>query len=333
MRVLFLSVILLFGTIVFFPNAAQADEYTVTPRVIDVEAEARDIIKRTITITNTGISRTRIFPSVNEIVVDEGGDITDFRGPTQVDRPSSITSWLEVPRGQISIMPGETFDLPVTIRMNPNTEPGEYHALIGFGFGRIRDDAERQVAEGRAPSVVVTIRVADTAVERMDLSGFIIDKFVTDSDNEAISYTLKNPGDTTVVPEGEIILYDKNGKEVTSVAANPNNIALAPGETVELTGSVPTKGLIGEYKGFLNVSYGAAQTGALYDTVFFYVLPWQKLLLLFGLLAVVAIVLTVYLYRRYGVDEDEDGAALVALHIKDDISSSQDHDIDLKKNK
>ncbi len=310
------------------PAVSLADEYTVTPRVIDVDAEARDIITETITITNTGQSRTRIFPSVNEIVLEAGGDITAFRGPTRVDRTSAITSWVEVSRAQISIMPGETHELPVIIRMNPNTKPGEYHALIGFGYGRNRDEAERQVADGRAPTVVVTVRVPENRIERVDLSGFVIDKFITSAENDAVAYTLMNPGNTAVVPQGEIVIYDSNGKEVTSIPANPQGTELSPGESVELTSSVPIKGLIGQYKGFLNVSYGAAQTGSLYDTVFFYVLPWQRLLVLFGLVALTAVTVTIYLYRRYGIDEDD--TEHVALHIKDQISDAKDHDINLK---
>lgn len=323
--------LIVLAVMLFLPAMALADEYTVTPRVIDVEAEARDIITETIYITNTGHSRTRIFPSVNEIALDAGGDITEFRGPTQVDRTSAITSWIEVSRAQIAIMPGEVHELPVTIRMNPNTQPGEYHALIGFGYGRNNDEAKRQVAEGRAPTVVVTVRVAENRIERVDLSNFVIEKFITSADNEAVTYTLKNPGNTAVVPTGEVVIYDSNGKEITSIDANPDKTELGPGESITLTSTVPIGGLVGQYKGFLNVSYGAAQTGALYDTVFFYVLPWQRLLFIFGTIVIVAITLTVYLYRRYGIDDDD--AKPVAFHIKDHVSDAKDHDIDLKSSK
>lgn len=313
-----------------FANAAV--NHTVTPRVIDVNAEARDIITRTITITNNANYTSSIFPSVNEISLDEGGDITEFRGPAMVDRPAAITSWLEVPRKEINIPKGESAELTITIRMNPNTVSGEYHALIGFGSGRNRDEAERLVKEGKAPSVVITIRVEDKSVERMDLKGFIIEKFVTKSDNQAASYTLTNPGDTTVVPQGEIIFYDSNGKEVASVAANPDNLTLAPGEQTEMKATVPIQGLIGKYKGFLNVNYGTAQAASVYDTAFFYVLPWQKLLLIFISVVVAALLLTLYLYRKYGMnDDDDDDVYHLQFKFKDGPSDDKDHDINLKQ--
>lgn len=323
--IFFLGLVLLPST---FTRAAS--HYTVTPRVIDVEAQARDIIARTITITNNANYTSSIFPSVNEISLDAGGDIAEFKGPTMVDRPAAITSWLEVPRQEINIPAGGSYELPITIRMNPNTVPGEYHALIGFGSGRNRDEAEKLVVDGRAPGVVVTIRVADTAVERMDLRGFSIEKFVTSATNQAVSYTLTNPGDTTVVPQGEIIFYDSNGKEVGSIPANPEGVALTPGEEVELNATVPTKGLIGQYKGFLNVNYGSGQTAAVYDTAFFYILPWQKLLILFGLVLGFALLLTLYIHRRYGSVDDDDVHHL-SFHLKNDSSTEKDHDINLKQ--
>ena len=128
------------------------------------------------------------------------------------------------------------------------------------------------------------------------------------------------------------MLYDGNGKEVASVEANPMKQSLKPGEEVVLKASVPTKGLVGEYKAFLNVSYGAAQVGSVYDTVFFYVLPWQKLLMMFGVLALAATVVTVYLYRRYGMDEDDDGSEQIMFRFKEAPSEAKDHDIHLTKN-
>ncbi len=332
---LFEKIILLnIAWLLFFPLnfSVAATNYTVTPRVIDISAEARDIITRTVTITNNANYTSSIFPSVNEISLDAGGDITDFKGPTAVDRTSSITSWIEVSRQELNIKAGETYELPVTIRMNPNTKPGEYHALIGFGSGRNRDEAQKLVEGGTAPSVVVTIRVENKVVEHVDLKGFVVDKFITSDENQAAKYTLNNPGETTVVPQGEIVFYDGNGKEVASVNANPNNLSLEPGQEVEVRANVPTAGLLGKYKAFLSVNYGTDQIASVYDTEFFYVIPWKKLLLVFGILLFTAIMLTVFLYKKYGFGDDEDDDVQhLQFRFKDEPSELKDHDINLKK--
>lgn len=330
-RLLFLS---LFALVAFAPtfDVEAAANYSVTPRVIDITAESRDLIDRQITVTNNAKSVSSIFISVNEISLSEGGDITEFKGPTEVERQSAITSWLEITRAELNLQPGETREVPLAIRMNPDTKPGEYHALLGFGYGRTRDDAEEKVKEGRAPSIVVTIRVEDDAVEFVDLEGFIIDKYITSNENQAISYTLNNPGDTTVIPVGEIIVYDSNGKEITSIDANPERKSLAPGQEIRLDNTMPIDGMVGRHKAFLNVRYGDMQTAAVYDTTFFYAVPWKFLLAIFILVLLIAIVLTLYLHRRYGLDEDEDDDAdIIDFHFSDGTSDEQDHDINLKQ--
>lgn len=323
-------------SLVFFaPVFTYAADYVVTPRVIDVDAEARDIITKTITIKNNENHIINVFPSVNEIVLDEGGDITEFKGPTMVDRTTAITSWIEIQRSQVSIPAGGTKELTMTIRMNPNTESGEYHALLGFGAGKNRPIAEAKVKDNQAPSIVVTIRVADKKVEFVDLGGFHIEKYVTSNNNEAISYTLDNPGDVTVVPRGEIIFYDSGGKEKLSIDANPDKVTLAPGQEVEITRNLPINGMMGRQKAFLSISYGATQIASVYDTVFFYVLPWKILLSIFLGIAVFAITLTLYLHRKFelgGVEEDDydDDAQSIGLRIREGVSDDVEHDINLR---
>lgn len=315
----------------FFALAYTAEAtITVLPKVIDVTTEARDVQTREITIINNLSHRVYVYPMVNEIAVDENGDIKEFRGPQMVDRKQAITSWLEIQRGRVDLMPGASTTIPLTIRMNPNTVPGEYHALLGFGQGRTSEDARRMVDNGTAPTIVVTVRVPDTSVEFVDLKGFTIDTYVTNADNSAISYILDNPGDLPVVPHGEVIIYDGGGKEIASVDANPDKITLQPGERVELTAAVPTEGMIGRYKGFLNVRYGSGQTAAVYDTDFFYVIPWQKILVVFGIVLVFTIGLTLYLYNRFELGERDDGSESVPMHLVTGLSLDQQHDLNLK---
>lgn len=318
-----------------FLVSAQAS-YTVTPLVIDTQAQPRDIINKTITVTNNAPHNIEIFATVNEIALNEGGDIIEFKGPTEVERTTAITSWIEITRGQLTLKPGEVREVPLTIRMNPNTASGEYHALIGFGTGRTRDDAEVQVKNGQTPRVVVTVRVEDKKVEFVDLEGFSVEKFVTESENQAIRYTLTNPGDTTVVPSGEIVLYDSGGREVKTIVANPDNTSLEPGQTVELTAGIPLDNMIGRHKAFLNVRYGAGQQAAVYDTAFFYALPWKKLLIIFGSILLFATLLTLYLYRRYVRDDgdddrDDDMVHNINFKRREGSSEAKDHDVVLTR--
>lgn len=304
--------------------------YTVSPLVIDVTAEARDIITKTITVTNTGSQPVTVFPTVNNISLREGGTIEKFLPPVESDRTSSLASWIEVSRLGFDLKQGESKVVDITFRINPNPVPGTYHTLIGFGYGRNRDEAERQVQEGQVPGTVVTLTIEEKVSEFLKLSRFIVDRFVTSRSNQAAVYTFRNPGDEVLVPKGEIIIFDSTGKEVGSVSVNDENITIPPGEEHMFTSEIPFEGMFGKYKAFLSVDYGTRQKASIQDTSFYYVLPLQKLLMVLVVLLFLVGVLAWYYHRKY-LDEDTDDSERLNFHVRDSVSESKEHDVNLKQ--
>lgn len=314
------------------PLAADANTYKVTPLIIDREVEARDIFSETITITNNKNHKIRVYPSVNEVAVDEGGDITSFVPPSMADGAKTVTSWLSISRAKQEVNPGETITIPLHVKVHPEAEPGVYHAVIGFGSGSNRPSAEAQVKNGQAPKVIVTLKVDQDQTEFLKLDRFMVDRFVTGPENDAVHYTLNNPGEAPIVPTGEVIFYNSRGEEVAAVPVNPNKDSLAPGQETTYSTAAPTDDMFGKYKAFLTVDYGTEQVASVYDTVFFYVMPWQKLLIVFSVLLIFAVGLTVFLHRRYGADDEyEDDADHVPMFVRETASEDKDHDINLKQ--
>ncbi|QQR65252.1 hypothetical protein IPH92_01575 [Candidatus Kaiserbacteria bacterium] len=311
-------------------NAHATTSYTVSPMVIDLKSEARDIVEKEITITNTGTAPVTIYPSVNNISLQEGGTIDKFLAPVESDRTTSLASWLEISRLGIDLQSGAAKTVKLTVRVTPNPVPGTYHAFIGFGNGGNRDEAEKQVVNGQAPGIVVTLTIADDTNEFLKLSKFIVSRFVTKVDNQAAVFTFTNPGDEVLVPQGEIILYDSTGKEVGTMPVNNENVSISPGGEYTFTGAVPTKGLFGKYKAFLSVEYGTTQRASIQDTSFFYVFP-LKLLLIFlaGCILLVA-VLAWYVHKKYfGEDDLDDHSERLTVHVRDSQSEPKHHDVDL----
>jgi hypothetical protein len=292
---------------------------------------ARDITTHDITLTNTGSQNITVYPSVNNISLRDGGGIEEFLPPVSSDRSSSLASWIEISRAGIELSAGEQKVVTLTLRINPNPVAGEYHAYIGFGHGRNRDIAEAQVKNGQAPGTVVTVVVGEQKNEFLRLSRFIIDRFITSDQNQASVYTINNPGDTDLVPTGEIIFYDKKGVEVASLPVNPEGAVIPAGGDQEFEAEVPTNGLLGKYKAFLSVEYGSSQLASVQDTTYFYVLPLKTIFIILGIGVIVILFLSIYIHRRY-LDSEEGDSDTVPLHIRDTRSDPIDHDIDLKKN-
>lgn len=315
-----------------FPFGVDAARQTITvaPLVIDLDVKKRDIRSEMITITNHLDRQVELFPTVNEVKMEDGGVIADFVSPSGADGTQTITNWLTFPRTAITIDKNDAKEFPLGIKIHPDAKPGVYHAFIGFGTQN-GPEAAKQVRRGQAPGVVLTLSIEQDRSEYLRLGRFMIDRFVYSDENNAISYTLKNPGEAEVVPTGEIIIYNTKGNEVAAVPVNPEGVQLAPRQESTFTTSVPIGDLLGKYKAMLTVEYGSKQTAAVYDTVFFNVIHWQKLLMMFGGLLLFAIIITLWLHKRSKVVIDEADVDDVILSVNVGVSPEKEHDIDLRK--
>jgi hypothetical protein len=327
---------LLFLCVCAVPHFAFASAYTVTPLVIDKEMKKRDIITEKITLTNKEQSKIVIYPTVNEVSVDEGGTLQNFIEPSMTqDKSSSITSWLEIGRGRIELEPNEVKEVTLTIHINPEVTPGEYHAFIGFPDGGNRPEAEAKLRNGQAPGTIVRIGVDKIENQFLHLEKFSVDRFVKKESEGSIIVRLRNPGEDPVVPGGEIIFYNGKGTEIGAVDINTEKAVIEAGKETEFLLTVPNNMKMGKYKAFLTVTYGEVQTASLNDTAFFYVLPLKMLLIIFFSVLFFALLLALYVHRRYDMGTDDDPAVKdIAMYIRETRSESKDHDIDLsKKNK
>lgn len=328
MRALFLAVVLS-----VFPLGLYASEISVRPFLIDVELSARDIHQEVITLKNDYPTRKAVlYATVNEITVDSVGEIKEFVSPVMTDRTNTVTSWIEISRGRIEILPGESIEVPLAIRVHPYAEPGEYYVFVGMVEASKRPVAEAIAMNGDANGVIVKVVIADQRKDSMRISSFLIDRFVTGTENGFVNIEVENLGDLPSAPSGEIIFYDSRGVEVSSVPVNTSGVTIAPGETAVLESVLPLDNELGKYKANVSLQYGENQRASLYDTTYFYMIPWQMLLILFSVVLVVSLLIT-WLFRRVlQTDDYDESGDDVIMYVKDGhVANPQEHDIDLKK--
>jgi len=314
--------------LLFLPAYAHASSL-VSPLVIDHVSAARGLETDTIVVTNNGSGRAVFFPTVNNISIGANGGIESFIAPSMSDQTSSLASWLELSRRPLTLDPGQRATTTLTLRVSPTALAGVYHALIAFPDGENRDVAEARVQRGEVQGAMVTVTIEKKIREGADLGIFNVDRFVWSDQNNAISYTVKNNGDTEVRPTGDIIIYTSSGIEAASVPVNPEGKLIPKGESIVFSANVPLHDLFGKYKAYLRVHYGTQTQAELQDTAYFYAAPWKKFLALFGGIILIGFACIILLYRRFGGGDTDDVDPL-PLHVKDGVSSAVHHDIDMK---
>jgi len=331
-RQLFLAGIIL-AQCVFLTPAALAAGIDVRPFLIDLELEARESQIQVITLQNNYPTRKAVlYATVNEISVDTAGEIKEFVSPVMTDRTNTVTSWIEISRGRLEVMPGEMLEVPLTVRVHPYAEPGTYHVFIGLVEASKRNVAEAIALSGDADGVIVKIDIADQRQDSMRISQFLIDRFVTSEDSKYIAVEIENMGDLPSAPTGEIIFYDSRGVEVDSVEVKAPKL-IQPGETTVVDAQVPMSASLGRYKANVSLAYGDNQGASLYDTTYFYMVPWNILFMLLTAVVVVSLVITLLLRRALAAQHVYEDGDEVIMYVKDGHDPQpKDHDIDLKKN-
>ena len=300
--------------------------------MLDETLQPREEVTNTISITSDyPVRKAQLYATVNEIMLDATGEIKEFVSPASSDRTNTITSWIEISRGRIEVLPGETVEVPITVKVNPQAVPGEYHAFIGIVEAPNRPTAQGKAMRGEADGVLLKVTIPDQRKDAMQVKSFEVERFLITEDSRDISITLLNNGDLPATPTGEIIFYDSNGREVAAVDVNQESATVQPGKEVVLEAEVPLENKLGRYKANLSLNYGRSQTAALFDTASFYMLSPLWLATLIGSILLVALLVAILIYRAISdarLPEDDS----VAVYVRPGAppAEPQDHDINLK---
>lgn len=290
-------VLSLLTTSTFLPATVEAS-LEVSPPVFDDTGLPGDTISGTLSVSNSSKRRLNVFISVRNVSKGEDGGIDDdLQIKRGLESAESLADWVSITRAPLELEAGETEEVPIKVKIDPRAEEGTYHAYVFFGEGTRRGDAENDISRDRA--TLLSINVGDDSKDNLQLVEFSSEGNYVSGPPVTFNVELENRGDTTLTPSGEIIIYNRNGREVGSTPFNEDGRALEPEET-GMFDVVWEKDLDwGKQRARLSLSYGAANTGpAINDTLFFTVLPIIPLLLIFFVFLFLIIFFIHYTHKK-----------------------------------
>ena len=289
-KILFILVSCLLS-LVAVQAAQAAGEISTSPVIIDEKGYARDIITRTIKVKNNASHRFTVYLNVNDVKAEDGTQ--EFERAYGTDQAETLANWTQIKRS-VDLMPGEEQELELKFHVNLHAKPGTYHAQISFYSGPTRDKAE---ASGPLSQILVNFEVLDDVKENMQLVSFNPEKTFFSGFPVAFDYEIENIGNRELSPGGEIVIYNRRGKEVASVnIAGTGTVAPDASESYAVkwqkqagvnTGLASIGsgvGSFGKYKAVIRMNYGIKNPASVQDTIFFWIIPWHLLLGLFTML-------------------------------------------------
>ncbi len=169
-----------------------------------------------------------------------------------------------------------------------------YHVILKLSTAETQNAA--MACSECTEDIAINIEATEDIREKLQLYSFTSLKNVFVSPQADFSFSVENTGNKSVVPSGKIRIFDNSGKEVGLVDLNIEGKQIEPKAKDLLAASWAANGKFGKYKALLDVSYG--QRGTMQDVVYFWVIPWFRMLMFVFTIALVMIITMLFIRSR-----------------------------------
>jgi len=219
---------------------------------------------------------------------------------------TGLDTWLAVTPTQVTIAPGQAISVPYSIAIPKGTDPGGYFAAI-FWSTSPPANSNAQVSIGAKVGLLVLLTVNGNVTESAGITQLSRDGhgFFYNSLPVTLLYKFRNNGGDRVEPVGTMTFRDTFFIRSGHIDGNPEQGNILPDSTRAFTlqwlkqaAPVPVQGFfntvsyqwqnfaLGLYSAHLDLTYGTKGLHAT-KTAWFFVLPWQLLLCIIAVLAII----------------------------------------------
>ena len=283
--------------ICFYSPSAYA--LTVTPTRFEISGNPGDTLNEEISLINeTDNIETYSVSYTNFEAQGENGD------PAFVTPKEGLGTWIKTEESSVVILPKQQRVVPFTITIPKDADPGGHFAVIFWG---ISSGDSPGVSVGAKTGVLVLLSVKGDVKEDAGLLNFNTTgkKFWYSTLPVSFEYRFKNDGGDRIKPKGKITIRNTVFLPTERLDANPGDGNVLPASTRKITADwikyerpkdyeEPTAFFskfwsdfvyqwknfaVGLYSAKLNVNYGL-QNQNVKKTAFFFVFPWQLVLVI-----------------------------------------------------
>jgi hypothetical protein len=221
----------------------------ISPPTFELTANAGDIVKNTIRVTNMSDSPLSVGTDTrNFTAVGEEGAV----GLTEEDISFSLANWIAVEPQEAVIGPNEDFIFTFTTSVPPNAEPGGHFGSVVFKMGGATPGQTGASIRQEIASLVL-LRVAGTVKEEAQLLSFNSPKSFYEYGPVDFEIRMKNTGNVHVKPQGTVTITDIFGRQVDQFQIEPKNIL--PDASRKIDAQWNNRALFGRYTATAVLAY------------------------------------------------------------------------------
>lgn len=219
------SVVVLALVIVFLPKNASA--LTLTPVRFEVSGDPGAVIQQEMTLINERDTEETYYSSFSNFEAQG-----ETGSPSFVDPVDGLGTWMETDT-VVTLAPGTSKIVPVTIRIPESAEAGGYFAAVFWGTNNPELAEGGSIAIGAKTGVLMLLRVNG----EVDEKGGILEYDTIDHKNFFTSlpvsfyYRFQNSGGDRIKPDGDIVIRHMFGFVRAKVPANAVQGNVLPSQT------------------------------------------------------------------------------------------------------
>lgn len=297
----------------FVPVLAHAQagsmSVSVTPPLIQLTIGPGETWSSTLKVVNNNAIEATYFASVVDFSAEgENGQGTFSplirKGPLS-SNSYSLASWLLLASTSVSVPPGKSAELPFTVNVPVDAEPGGHYAavLIGTDPGAIQLQGPTMRIASYVSSLIF-VKIRGETVEQGRIREFRTSESQYESPAADFILRFENTGTTHVKPQGDIVIYNMWGKkrgelQVNDDSGNFGNVLPHSTRKFTFTWVGESDFLdIGRYSAVTTLTYGDDGRQNVSATTYFWIVPTAPVAV--GLISIAVILgLLSWLIRRY----------------------------------
>ena len=209
---------------------------------------------------------------------ETGNAVLEHMPPGDASDTHRMSGWIDISKEEIIIPRGKTREVPFTIRVPADADPGGHYAAILVATS----PADQVTGTGTSVSSAITslffMRVPGEVIEE----GIIRDFYATESFMQRASGSFvirfENKGNVHLVPQGEIVITNMWGKERGKIVINEQNTFgnVLPRSTRKFAFDWSGESNIfefGRYKALATLAYGEDGRKTAFRATYFWVIP------------------------------------------------------------
>jgi len=203
-----------------------ASAFTLQPALFDVSINPGSTFQGTLSVSNDETAEQTYFLSIQKFVPKGEMGQQQF---LPLENVEGLPQWIFLKQPSLTLRPGESRDIPFSIRVPEDALSGGYYAAIFFSTQPPLMAAQQKIVTGAKVGALMLVSVEGELVHRLRIADFGLDTPASIRSLPA-SFRLKleNLGNTHVRPEGDVTITNFFGSTVARLPINTEAARILP---------------------------------------------------------------------------------------------------------